>query len=141
MEATAFDFEGTRVTWASTTCDTLTVTARPVAAGAFTLPSRSHCPVVIDPGTLRLGKRIATVRLRCPAPTPRRASDRCTGTVTLRTTGGRRLGSGTFKIDANGYGRARVKLTTRARPRRVEVVARSGTRGRASRTTLRVPAA
>jgi hypothetical protein len=26
----------------------------------FTLPPRSHCPVVIDAGTLRLGKRTAT---------------------------------------------------------------------------------
>ena len=44
-----------RVTWATTTCDTLTVTARPVADGPFTLPARTHCPVVVDPRRVGLG--------------------------------------------------------------------------------------
>ena len=132
---TGFDFDGTRVTWAATTCDTLTVTARPVAAGRFTLPARTHCPVVVDPRRVRLGGGTAVVRLRCPAPSPRRDSDRCAGRVVLRA-GGKRLGSGTFKIDADEWGRARVKLTARTDARRVEVAVRSVTRGRASRTTV-----
>ncbi|MDA0170660.1 hypothetical protein OJ998_16280 [Solirubrobacter taibaiensis] len=132
---TGFDFDGTRVTWATTTCDTLTVAARPVAGGPFTLPARTHCPVVVDPHRLRLGRGNAIVRLRCPAPSPRRDSDRCAGRVVLRA-GGKRLGAGTFKIEANAWGHARVKLTARTKAKRVEVVVRSVTRGHASRTTV-----
>jgi hypothetical protein len=124
-EVVPFDFDGTYVTWGEDTCDSLTVTARPVSAGKFTLPRRTHCAVVVA-STARGGR----IRLRCPAPSDPDQTDRCRGTMTVR--GLRRV---KFNLAPRAWGTARVKTKRRGT---VQVTVRSRTRGHTSVTRARV---
>lgn len=102
-DVAAYDFDATTIAWADEACGALTVTARPIAAGRFELSNKTHCPVVVA-GTARDGK----IRLRCPAPSFARESDRYTGTVSVAESKPAR-----FKLKAHRAGTAQVKTKRR----------------------------
>jgi hypothetical protein len=134
-----FDFDGTSVAWAGPACEALVVHV--TRADATAAPPVTHgCPVALDAASVRVKRRVAELRVHCPAPSPARATDVCKGTA--RAAG---VGAGSFRVRAGTNGRARFTLTARAartlaRRHRLTVTlaVRSATRGHVSRSAARV---